>query len=531
VNHRQSRLFVLALVAGVPAAFAQVQERIPGPSHERFMPHEQFSGEYILTDPNIPQPRTPAFFTPRGFPVSIQANVDANGMNIVGDAANEPSIASDPRFPNRIVIGWRQFDTILNSFREAGYAWSDDFGRTWHKNEFTPGTFRSDPVLRASADGTIYYNSLRIDPFEVDYFRSTDGGQTWSAPVFAFGGDKTWFAIDKSNTSRRGSIIQAWNCCAFNRSLNAGLTWSAPSGSLGIVFGTIDIGVNGEVYVIGQSGGVSILRSLNALDPVVPVPAFQSLFTGVFPSAGSTGQAPNPGGLIGQHQILVERNHPQRLGWLYALSTVNRSANATDVAFRRSTNGGTTWDPIVFFNGGVASINSFQWFGTMGLAPNGRIDIVYNDTSQSLAANLSRTMYTFSTDAGTTWSAPEQLGPQWNSHVGWPQQNKIGDYYDVESDNLGFNLAYATTYNGEHDVYYMRYGPRPCDDVDFNNDGSVFDPDDIDAFLSVFSEGPCIPAGTPGGCNDIDFNNDGSTFDPTDIDAFLLAFSEGPCEG
>jgi hypothetical protein len=30
-------------------------------------------------------------------------------------------------------------------------------------------------------------------------------------------------------------------------------------------------------------------------------------------------------------------------------------------------------------------------------------------------------------------------------------------------------------------------------------------------------------------CGDADFNNDGSVFDPCDIDAFLLAFSEGPC--
>ncbi|GEM_PF-2420065 len=35
-------------------------------------------------------------------------------------------------------------------------------------------------------------------------------------------------------------------------------------------------------------------------------------------------------------------------------------------------------------------------------------------------------------------------------------------------------------------------GDNGCDDIDFNNDGSVFDPTDIDAFLSVFSEGPCI---------------------------------------
>ncbi|MFO0857302.1 MAG: M66 family metalloprotease [Phycisphaerales bacterium] len=69
-------------------------------------------------------------------------------------------------------------------------------------------------------------------------------------------------------------------------------------------------------------------------------------------------------------------------------------------------------------------------------------------------------------------------------------------------------------------------GPN-CDSIDFNNDTSLFDPQDIDAFLSVYSEGPCIPEAAT--CSDIDFNNDGSVFDPCDIDAFLLQFSEGPC--
>ncbi|MFO0856259.1 MAG: LamG domain-containing protein [Phycisphaerales bacterium] len=69
--------------------------------------------------------------------------------------------------------------------------------------------------------------------------------------------------------------------------------------------------------------------------------------------------------------------------------------------------------------------------------------------------------------------------------------------------------------------------PNPCDSIDFNNDTSVFDPIDIDALLSVYGEGPCIPDTAI--CNDIDFNNDGSVFDPCDIDSFLLVFSEGPC--
>lgn len=62
-------------------------------------------------------------------------------------------------------------------------------------------------------------------------------------------------------------------------------------------------------------------------------------------------------------------------------------------------------------------------------------------------------------------------------------------------------------------------------DIDFNNDGSIFDTQDIDALLSVFSEGPCIPGTAT--CDSIDINCDGSLFDSADIDLFLEAFAEG----
>src|SRR6186713_943708 len=55
---------------------------------------------------------------------SYQANVDAQGNNIVGDAANEPSIAVDPTDSNMVAIGWRQFDTYQSDFRQAGYGYS-----------------------------------------------------------------------------------------------------------------------------------------------------------------------------------------------------------------------------------------------------------------------------------------------------------------------------------------------------------------------------------------------------------------------
>ncbi|MCZ6698400.1 MAG: hypothetical protein O7D94_05650, partial [Planctomycetota bacterium] len=140
-------------------------------------------------DPAVGPPAAPpAGPGPRGGPptrgpyVSIQVNVDQFGNDIVGDAANEPSMAIDPNDPSRIAIGWRQFDTIVSNFRQAGRGYSTDGGASWtFPGVLEPGVFRSDPVLSFDADGRFYYNSLHL-PFGAilcDVFASIDGGQTF----------------------------------------------------------------------------------------------------------------------------------------------------------------------------------------------------------------------------------------------------------------------------------------------------------------------------------------------------------------
>lgn len=59
-----------------------------------------------------------------------------------------------------------------------------------------------------------------------------------------------------------------------------------------------------------------------------------------------------------------------------------------------------------------------------------------------------------------------------------------------------------------------------CGLIDFNNDTSYFDPQDIEACLSVCSEGSCTPPTAM--CNEVDINNDGSVVDPCDTDSLLL---------
>ena len=120
-------------------------------------------------DAHMPTPPQPKFAgraaaVSRDGYVSVQVNVDAAGANILGDAANEPSIAVDPTNPTRMAIGWRQFDNISSDFRQAGWGYTTDGGYSWtFPGAIDAGVFRSDPVLDSDADGNFFYNSLTAD--------------------------------------------------------------------------------------------------------------------------------------------------------------------------------------------------------------------------------------------------------------------------------------------------------------------------------------------------------------------------------
>src|ERR1041385_7388641 len=109
------------------------------------------SGELIARGASPPSSVSTAFG------ISYQVNVDTNGQNIVGDAANEPSLCLDPNNPKRIAIGWRQFDTTNSSFRQSGVSYTTNGGLTWtFPGNLDPGIFRSDPVLASDAYGVFY---------------------------------------------------------------------------------------------------------------------------------------------------------------------------------------------------------------------------------------------------------------------------------------------------------------------------------------------------------------------------------------
>ena len=402
---------------------------------------------------------------------SFQVNVDASGHNITGDAANEPSIAVDPTNGNKMTIGWRQFNSVASNFRQAGWSYTTDGGTSWtFPGVLENNVFRSDPVLDTDASGSFFYLSL-LETFFDTMWRSLNGGMSWTNIAPAKGGDKQWFTIDTTNSIGRGFQYQCWSTSGnnfggrqFTRSTDGGFTWlnpvnipNSPS------WGTLDVDTSGDLFIGGVNLGTGQIwceRSTNAKDGAATPSFDQNTKVNLGGSIGF-GEPINPDGLSGQVFLAVDRSGTSTNNNVYMMASVvpNGFNNGSDVMFARSTDGGRTFSAPVRVNDDPVNHSKWHWFGTLAVAPNGRIDSVWLDTRNAANNTDTQLFYSFSADGGVTWAPNVAVSSSFNPFLGYPNQNKLGDYLTIVSDNTGGNVAYAATFNGEEDVYYVRVAP------------------------------------------------------------------------
>jgi hypothetical protein len=259
-------------------------------------------------------------------------------------------------------------------------------------------------------------------------------------------------------------VYQVWSpsagCCGnniFTRSLDGGQSFEVPVSVPGSPqWGTTAVGPDGDLVVSGFAfPGVTVARSSSAGSSGSPAAFEQS--TAVDLGGGSavfSPGSPNPGGLLGQVWTAVDPTDGDNV---YLLASVDPPGpDPLDVHLVRSTDGGVTWSSPVRLNDDPPGTNAWQWFGTLSVAPDGRLDVFFNDSRDDPGGFDSVLTYTYSVDGGLTWSDNLPVSPPFDPHLGWPNQDKIGDYYHAVSDLQGVHLAYAATFNGEQDVYYLR---------------------------------------------------------------------------
>src|SRR6059036_3993393 len=277
-----SCLFLLTAIATASASAEATADRSAQVAPVQRMPFAEHLEKYD----NAPAPprkieTSPRMVSPYAGFISYQANVDQNGNNIIGDAANECVISVDPTNGNRMTIAWRQFNDVSSNFRQGGWGYTTDAGVHWtFPGVLQNGVFRSDPVTKSDDVGNFFYLSLQSTwPTQTfycdDLWRSTNGGQSWvelSPDRGAGGGDKEWFTIDKTNGPGHGFQYQAddgFNCSGggvqFQRSTDSGVTWQAPiSIPQGPVYGTLDVDTNGNLFIGGEGNTFYCVRSSNA---------------------------------------------------------------------------------------------------------------------------------------------------------------------------------------------------------------------------------------------------------------------------
>jgi hypothetical protein len=134
------------------------------------------------------------------------------------NAEVEPSLAADPRHPDRLVAAYQQDRFHRGGARGVVVALSEDGGRTWRRKPLAvsrcagaaarQARFASDPWVSVGPDGRIYASTLS-DGIAVT--TSADWGRRWSTPVALNGagfGDKPSLTADPR---RRGTAYVVWS--------------------------------------------------------------------------------------------------------------------------------------------------------------------------------------------------------------------------------------------------------------------------------------------------------------------------------
>ena len=270
----------------------------------------------------------------------------------------------------------------------------------------------------------------------------------------AGGGDKQWLTIDKTGGPGHGFQYQlddGINCSGggvqFQRCTDGGISWQAPvTIPNSPIYGSLDVDTNGNVFVGGEGNTFYCERSSNA-QIGGQTPTFDQS-TAVNLGGDLSFGGINPGGLDGMLFLAIDRSGGPTNNNIYMLaSVVPPGQSTTDVMFAPSTDGGLTFSVPVKVNDDPVNPNKWHWFGTFAVAPPGRLDAVWHDTRNAANNTDSQLFYSWSTDGGVTWAPNVAVSNSFNPFEGYPNQNKIGDYITIVSDNTGGNVAYSATFN------------------------------------------------------------------------------------
>lgn len=300
-------------------------------------------------------------------------------------------------------------------------------------------------------------NGVAINGTEMAVARSSDGGRTWTSTYFALQkgqtkfNDKPYLTVDDNPASpRKDTIYVTWDrfdgsASSFNgvlvsHSTDGGGTFSAPvfasstaPGPKGDIGADPFVAPDGTLHVAwhdvqnnriveassadgGQSFGPTHTIAATQVAFDIAIPAMATRRALVYPACGadtSTGPA---------------------RGNLYCSWMDQTASNGTDIFLSRSTDGGATWSAPLRVNDDPAGVANDQFNQWLSADPSdGSVNLSWNDTRNDPAHLSTDIFFARSTDGGLSFGKNVQVttAPTNETCCGADLGDQYGDYEGI----------------------------------------------------------------------------------------------------
>ena len=298
----------------------------------------------------------------------------------------------------------------------------------WYlSNPSYPAGTCCDPWAAHTGSGVLIYASGVTGQY---IYRSTNNGQTWSAPILSVSGnDRNHVSAEYTGTGPYANYVYAAMTPGnFGRSTDAGLTWTTtftPTNSLPGCY--IAVGPNGStnggcvMYVTNTGSDASGTRVYNfyrstnggANFTLMSSQSGWSGYVGTYAGGRNTinnaRTAPHP-------KIAMDNSNGPNRGRLYFINASNDppgSGNKPDIWLRYSTDQGATWSARVIVNDNANPTASDQWFPEIWCeGTTGKLYIHWYD-DRANPTNFTTDIYaTYTTNGGQSFAPNQRLTNQ-----------------------------------------------------------------------------------------------------------------------
>lgn len=412
----------------------------------------QYDGPFDENDPRYEFPTRESMSEFKGVPETQPATIVLNDFDNfeMGTDYYEQHATSNPLNPLWIFFGVNANGVPQNA------RYTLDGGLNWTlNNPGYPSNTCCDPWSAYTGSGVLIYASGVSGQY---IYRSTNNGQTWSAPILSVNGvDRNHVSAEYTGTGPYANYVYAaitgsGSTGPFARSTDAGQTWTTtftPTNSLPGVY--IAVGPNGAtnggcvMYVTntGSDNGNRIYnfyRSTNGganftlMSTQSGWAGYVGLHTGSRHTINNARTAPHP-------KIAMDNSNGPYRGRLYFVNASNSPAgngNKPDIWLRYSNDQGVTWSSPVRVNDNASPETSDQWFPEIWCeGTTGKLYIHWYDDRENPATFQTSIYATYTTDGGQTFAPNQRVG---NTVFTWPNPSCSpncykGDYTSITANN------------------------------------------------------------------------------------------------